>query len=74
MGYREGVANLKVEEGRVELVNDSGKVINVWSQVVTNSANIGLSDGVENVRLAGPPVEVFFGHKFDQCTSSIRLS
>lgn len=56
---------------RVELVNDSGKVISVSSQVVTNSAKRVLSDVVENVRLAGPSVDLLIGHKLDQCTSSI---
>lgn len=50
---------------RVELVDDSDGVVIMSSQAVTQPANTTLSDGVKDVRLAGPPAKLLIGHKIE---------
>lgn len=49
----------------VELVDDSGSVVIRLLQDMTEPVNTILSNGVEDGWLAGPPAELFIGHKIE---------
>lgn len=58
---------------RVELLDDSGRVIIRSSQVVTESTNTALSEGAQDARLDCPPAELLVGHNIGSVHATMVL-